>query len=162
MPTKHGLRAAGSRHSHQGQHPLYAAWQNIRQRCRNPRHPRYKDYGGRGIHFWSGWDDFAKFVADLGPRPGLNYSIDRINNGWGYFPGNVKWSTAAEQRANQYRAPWPFGVLARDKTQGFEADHDAWAEEQQEREAYEEMLRLAARSCGLEEDDVAEATAWAS
>jgi hypothetical protein len=63
------------------------------------------------------WDDFAVFVADVGEPPGPGYSLDRTDNDGPYSPGNVRWSTASEQRANQYREPWPFGVLWSDKNQ---------------------------------------------
>jgi hypothetical protein len=120
-PVKHGLSGGRQR---VGRHPAYARWINIRQRCTNPNHPRFHDYGGRrtylcpdGIWFAEEWSDFARFVADVGEPPGRRYdlySIDRINNDGPYAPGNVRWSTAAQQRANTYREPWPFGVLVKD------------------------------------------------
>lgn len=130
----HGL--AGSGPTDPKRHPLYAAWVNIRQRCRNPKHPRYADYGGRstwrcpfGIYMDRRWDDFATFLADIGPRPGTSYSLDRMDNDGPYSPGNVRWSTAAEQRRNQYREPWPFGVLWPEKVGGqAEAEYLAWRE----------------------------------
>lgn len=29
--------------------PEHVAWRHMRKRCNNPSHPKYKDYGGRGI-----------------------------------------------------------------------------------------------------------------
>lgn len=120
---KHGF-AVGSGHSRR-RHPLYNAWVSIKQRCTNPNHHKFPSYGGRktrycpdGIYRAPEWDDFAQFVKDVGEPPGGRYdlySIDRINNDGPYAPGNVRWSTASQQRRNQYREPWPFGVLAGEK-----------------------------------------------
>lgn len=119
---KHGH--ARGRGAGRQRHPLYATWQNMRQRCRNPRHPRWPDYGGRGIFVCERWDDFTVFVADMGEPP-EGASLDRMDNDGPYAPWNCRWATAAEQRANrrdnaavrrqQYAAPWPFGVLTAEK-----------------------------------------------
>jgi hypothetical protein len=76
----------------------------IKQRCLNPNHARYRDWGGRGITVCQRWrDSFEAFLADVGFRPGKGYSIERISNDKGYEPGNVKWATAAEQQRNTRR-----------------------------------------------------------
>lgn len=41
------------------------------------------------------------FLADVGPRPSADHSIDRIDNNGHYEPGNVKWSTPTEQCSNR-------------------------------------------------------------
>jgi hypothetical protein len=70
------------------------------QRCLNPNHPSYDNYGGRGITVCEDWLSFENFYADmLDPPDGM--SIDRINNDGNYEPGNCKWSTASEQARNQ-------------------------------------------------------------
>ncbi|MGY1602369.1 hypothetical protein [Geodermatophilus sp. SYSU D00815] len=38
--------------------------------------------------------------VNLGPRP-RGASLDRIDNDRGYLPGNLKWSTAAQQASNR-------------------------------------------------------------
>jgi hypothetical protein len=81
-------------------HPLYAAWAAMRQRCQNPAHHGYANYGGRGITVCERWRDFGAFLADMGERPeGL--TLDRIDNDGNYEPGNCRWATALEQRHNQ-------------------------------------------------------------
>jgi len=45
-------------------------------------------------------NSFEQFIADMGLRPGNNYSIDRINNDGNYEPNNCRWTTAHEQHRN--------------------------------------------------------------
>jgi len=86
---------------------LYSVWRSMRERCRNPRHHAYKKYGGRGITICPRWESYELFAADVGPRPGPEYSIHRINNDLGYFPENVRWATPKEQQQNRRpRSEW--------------------------------------------------------
>jgi hypothetical protein len=48
----------------------------------------------------NGWG-FVNFCQDMGPRPGLEYSIDRIDNDGNYDPSNCQWATAKEQVHNR-------------------------------------------------------------
>jgi len=76
----------------------------MRQRCRNPNNGEYHNYGARGIKVCAAWDDFARFVADVGPRPSKRHTLDRINNDKGYEPGNVRWALPATQTRNGRKA----------------------------------------------------------
>lgn len=79
-------------------------WRAIIERCCNPNCESYPAYGGRGITIYEGWrESFESFVAAVGYRPSPNLSLDRIDGNKGYVPGNVRWATAKEQRANQTR-----------------------------------------------------------
>jgi hypothetical protein len=72
----------------------------MKQRCFNPRHPKYPDYGGRGITVWDDWCSFVNYYAVTGhPPPGM--SLDRIDNDGNYEPGNVRWTTRCEQQRNR-------------------------------------------------------------
>lgn len=90
-------------------HELRDIYHDMIGRCHRKTHPRYKDYGGRGIKVCKEWrDDFWLFVKDVGARPeGTNtsgrayYSLDRVNNDEGYEPGNVRWATPSEQALNK-------------------------------------------------------------
>ncbi|WCS27247.1 hypothetical protein LOK46_10640 [Methylobacterium sp. NMS14P] len=79
----------------------YEAWRKARQRCENPKNPRYASYGGRGIQVCERWRDFAAFFADMGSRPTPAHQLDRKDNDKGYEPGNCRWATPAEQMVNR-------------------------------------------------------------
>lgn len=77
----------------------------MRHRCRNPKHPFYDKYGARGITVCDAWyDSFEKFLDDMGKRPTLGHSIDRIDGTKGYRPDNCRWATRSEQAQNQVRS----------------------------------------------------------
>lgn len=78
----------------------------MHQRCMNPKHNSFKHYAKHGITIYEPWqktndDGFEKWFAEVGPAPTKQHSLDRIRNMEGYFPGNLRWATAEEQRANQ-------------------------------------------------------------
>ncbi len=75
----------------------------MKGRCRNQRLPGYKHYGGRGIKICEAWEDFVAFYRDMGKRPSLKHSLDRIDNDGDYSPRNCRWATAAEQNLNKKR-----------------------------------------------------------
>jgi len=90
----HGHTAGGTRTN------AYNRWKSMWQRCINPKNRQWKDYGGRGIGVCERWKDFQAYYADTGDSPGPGWSLDRINNDGDYEPGNVRWATHVQQRAN--------------------------------------------------------------
>lgn len=81
---------------------LNMIWQSIRTRCFNENDKGFRKYGARGISMCDEWRrSFVAFAEAVGERPSPEYSIDRINPWRGYEPGNVRWATISEQRANQ-------------------------------------------------------------
>lgn len=91
--SKHGHAARGT------QSKTYASWVSMRQRCENPQHHAYPQYGGKGITVSQDWQSFDTFLADMGERP-TGTSIDRIDGTLGYFKANCRWATRFEQQAN--------------------------------------------------------------
>lgn len=85
-------------------HPLYWTWEQMKRRCDRTDSKDYVNYGGRGISYTPAWTYFSAFRDDIdrliGPRP-HGHTLDREDNDGNYEPGNVRWSTAAEQRRNQ-------------------------------------------------------------
>ena len=82
-------------------HSLYATWAMMKQRCYNPNHINYGDYGGRGIAVCDEWlDSPAQFIEDMGPKPTPQHSIERKDNNKGYSPDNCCWATGSEQQRN--------------------------------------------------------------
>lgn len=83
-------------------HPLYMLWCGMKARCDDENHVAYPRYGGKGIRVCQRWMDFEKFIEDVDPRP-AGHSLDRLNNGADYRPGNTRWATPTEQSENTSR-----------------------------------------------------------
>jgi hypothetical protein len=74
----------------------------MKQRCLNPNDPSFQRYGGRGISVCFRWrESFEHFLADMGPRPSRQYSIDRIDVDGDYEPTNCRWVTKQDQQKNK-------------------------------------------------------------
>lgn len=99
---------------------LYSVWASMKQRCTNPRHGSYKDYGARGITIcpmwaerdgiynfveWANTDNIWWFFGEGQRRynsdaPIGGCTLDRKNNNGPYTPINCRWVTQKEQSNN--------------------------------------------------------------
>lgn len=93
--TVHGHNRRGQRSGE------YESWRGMIERCTNPNHQAYKDYGGRGIVVCERWRNFENFLADMGSKPSKEYSIERIDVNGNYELSNCKWTTKTEQSRNK-------------------------------------------------------------
>ena len=75
-------------------HPAYAVWHSMIQRCTEPTHQSWRNYGGRGITVCDRWlHSFENFWSDMGPTYQRGLDLDRRDNSQGYSPENCRWVT---------------------------------------------------------------------
>lgn len=100
------LKFKNGRHHGMSDSAEYRIWRGMKQRCLNPKDPRFHRYGGRGITVCDRWQEgFEFFYADMGAKPSNDHSIDRINNDGPYAPENCVWALAEQQYANRPAPP---------------------------------------------------------
>ncbi len=89
---------------------LYSVWRGLRQRCNNPKHNSYHNYGGRGIKVCDEWDKSFQSFYDWAYANGystenqkdekLKLTLDRIDNNGNYEPSNCRWVDRKTQTRN--------------------------------------------------------------
>ena len=79
----------------------YQSWHNMRQRCQNPRHVKYPNYGGRGITIDPRWNKFKTFMLDMGRKPHPRHTIEREDVNGNYEPKNCRWIARKDQGRNK-------------------------------------------------------------
>ena len=63
-----------------GQTSEYNSWRGMIRRCASPTSHNYRWYGARGITVCDRWKDFRKFFEDMGKKPFVKATIERIDN----------------------------------------------------------------------------------
>lgn len=83
---------------------IYRIWKNMKQRCYNPKNPRYNFYGKIGVKVCDEWKNnfisFYKWSIENGYQD--NLTIDRIDVNGNYEPSNCRWITNKEQQFNKH------------------------------------------------------------
>lgn len=101
--TRHGATKQRKRS------PEFIAWDNMLQRCYNPKNCNYKRYGARGITVCDRWNpkaggSFENFLADLGPKPDPSYQLDKeaiTNSSLAYDPDTTRWVSKADNNRHK-------------------------------------------------------------
>ena len=112
LPTscgcKRGEFIAAARRTHgMSKHPAYGVWHSMVQRCTEPTHRAWKNYGGRGITVCERWlHSFENFWTDMGPTYSPGLELDRRENEKGYSPENCRWVTRKLNTRNQRRSKY--------------------------------------------------------
>lgn len=81
-------------------HRLYQTWNNMIQRCNNPKSSSYMNYGARGINVCDRWLIAKNFINDMYPTFQEGLTLDRINTNKNYEPDNCRWATLNVQHRN--------------------------------------------------------------
>jgi hypothetical protein len=75
----------------------YQTYQNMLQRCYNPKATGSENLIKQGIEVDPCWLDkengFMNFIKDMGRKPGTKYLLKRINKNENYGPSNCEWVT---------------------------------------------------------------------
>lgn len=81
----------------------YDAYNNAKQRCTNPKHKDYANYGKLGVKVL--FATFGEFLSHIGLPPTQQVSLDRINSHGNYELGNVRWASKSVQAQNKKGSP---------------------------------------------------------
>jgi len=78
---------------------LENAYYHAKQRCNDSTHPRYADWGGRGIEFR--FSKIKDFITCIGIPTSKDLVVDRIDNDGHYEATNIRWTTHSTSSRNK-------------------------------------------------------------
>ncbi len=87
---------------------IYWVWASIVKRCVNPTKRDKRWYEDVSVYdkWKNSFEAFYDYIQkNLGEKP-EGYSIDRIDNGGSYEPGNIRWASPSEQMLNRNSWKW--------------------------------------------------------
>jgi hypothetical protein len=91
-------------------HPLWGIYEKIWRRTSDPEDSNYLAYGsvGRILDplFADVQSGFWRFVAEIGPRPSPQHSVNRRDNKLGYLLGNLEWADPRTQAWERSCTRW--------------------------------------------------------
>lgn len=79
----------------------YKIWTQLKSRCDNPNHSKYKIYGGKGISYPEKWKSFDGFWEDMQNGYSEKLTIDRVDSNCNYSKENCRWVDYKEQNNNK-------------------------------------------------------------
>ena len=101
------IAQVNAKHNKSKHSRLYNVWVGMRQRCNDPNHKSYANYGGRGIKVCDEWNDFTvfeKWAVANGYDEDAPYgecTIDRVDVDSNYQPDNCRWVDLSTQANNK-------------------------------------------------------------
>jgi len=100
---EYSVKASNRSHGHSVNYrrsPTMASFHNMHTRCERESHPKYHNYGGRGIRVCAEWDDFNVFLSDMGECPN-GMTLERVDVNLGYSKDNCIWLEKSKQALNK-------------------------------------------------------------
>lgn len=80
----------------------YNSYRKMIERCYSPNDISYKNYGAIKISVDERWlNNFDNFISDMGMKPSVGHSLDRIDSKGNYSKENCRWATRTEQNRNK-------------------------------------------------------------
>lgn len=101
-------RTANLRHgqnhnpTHGGSTGAYRAYHREKGWCNNPRDREYRRYGARGIELR--FESFDAFYREVGPKPGEDYALQRIDSDGHFQAGNLAWVEIPHRKHRRHRS----------------------------------------------------------
>ena len=99
--TTHGATAGSKQGSDVPKE--YRTYIAMRRRCTDEKSKDYPFYGGKGVKVCDRWSTYEKFLADMGPAPDENSTLERLDSDGEYGPSNCVWADRKAQANNTNR-----------------------------------------------------------